>query len=216
MFYKYGLKYDLDLILTTGKIPYNLFLANNFKASNIRVLGTLKNNSIVSGCKDKFCLVAPEGYLSECKKLFEFSLEIAFSRPDIQFIWRIHPRLNWKLIFNKIYHSYHMKSNQLPKNIILSDSPLKLDLIRSSFILYRGSTVAIIAGASGLLPIYLKETNEISIDPLFQIEWEHLKINNIKQFYNLYENKYFSEEIKDYCLKLYSKIEYETIRSLKE
>ena len=63
---------------------------------------------------------------------------------------------------------------------------------RCEFAIYRGSSAIIQAGAAGLFPIYLKQKNEISIDPLYQIKKNVSKIINVNQLNSilyLYSNR---------------------------
>ena len=56
------------------------------------------------------------------------------------------------------------------------------DLSRSSMCLYRGSTSAVTASQSGLIPIYLDLINTLNIDPMFQINKEDRYVQNYKDF----------------------------------
>jgi hypothetical protein len=55
-------------------------------------------------------------------------------------------------------------------NVELSDRPMDEDFKRASYALYRGSTAIIGAVCSGLEPIYLKQVDEMTIDPLYELD----------------------------------------------
>ena len=86
---------------------------------------------------------------------------------------------------------------------------LEKDIERTSLALYRGSTAILQAIGSGLLPIYLKLEEEMSINPLYEIETSvpmvltpsdfHKQITKVKKGMHLFEmNKIF-----DYSKKFY-------------
>ena len=162
--------YNPDLIYTSGesgKIELtNYGLKNNIP---IVVLGSNrvfdiehKSHNIV---KSKSILVIPEAIFSECILLFEFSLICARQMPNINFIWRLHPLMNFNQITSK-----KLDINKLPSNIILSNRTIKDDINSSNLVLYRGSTAVINAVIAGLRPIYLNLTGEMTIDPLHQFD----------------------------------------------
>ena len=77
-----------------------------------------------------------------------------------------------------------MLIKQYKENITVSENNLNYDFKKNDFILYRGTAGVIDAVNFGLKPIYLKTENEISIDPLFEINNSY-KINyknNLRKF----------------------------------
>jgi hypothetical protein len=113
------------------------------------------------------CLVLPEGIVSECHLLFEFSISCAKLRPDVHFVWRLHPLVKFEsLIAN------HPAFKILPKNVELSAVPIEDDLARASHALYRGSTAVVKAVCANVQPIYLELPGEMTVDPLYQLgDW---------------------------------------------
>jgi hypothetical protein len=162
--------YNPDLIYTSGesgKIELkNYGLKNN---TPIVVLGSNRVFDIEHKShnltKSISILVIPEAIFSECILLFEFSLICAKQMPNINFIWRLHPLMN----FNQIT-SENLDINKLPSNIILSNRTIKDDINSSNLVLYRGSTAVINAVIAGLRPIYLNLPGEMTIDPLYQFD----------------------------------------------
>jgi hypothetical protein len=159
---------DPDIILTSGKLyKQNLDKFIGKKDVDIRILGSNKVSNTKNIQKEpknnKVCLVAPEGVESECNILFEFSLSCARLNQDVQFIWRLHPIIS----FNNIIKN-NKKLKNLPKNITLSNNALKEDIASSTYLLYRGSTVAISAIAEGLIPIYMDNGDDQDLDPLYK------------------------------------------------
>lgn len=201
--------YDPNYILTAGEIGKSLLIKNNnFYNIQFEILGSNRGFHNNYNNKEKkiinSCLVLPEGYISECNLLFGFSLECAKQNPSISFIWRLHPSVSFDklLMQNKLF-------KRLPNNIILSDMSLEKDIERTSLALYRGSTAILQAIGSGLLPIYLKLEEEMSINPLYEIETSvpmvltpsdfHKQTTKVKKGMHLFEmNKIF-----DYSKKFY-------------
>ena len=83
----------------------------------------------------------------------------------MKFIWRLHPKITFENLMKNL-----PKYKDLPINIVLSKETLEYDLLRSSYILYRGSTTVIPAISSGLIPIYYKREHELSIDPIYALK----------------------------------------------
>ena len=65
---------------------------------------------------------------------------------------------------------------------MISKNSLSEDLVSAKALLYRGSTVAITAGANGVIPIYIKQKNEMSIDPIFNAERGKFEISDANEF----------------------------------
>jgi hypothetical protein len=166
-------KYNPDLILTSGYLgKKQLDIWNKALNIDIKVLGTnrLPKNSNNENCntnkfKETTILVIPEAIFSECILLFEYSISCALMYPNLKFIWRLHPLLKFDQIFNK-----NEGLAIRPNNIILSKQTLEADIYVSNYVLYRGSTAVINCVLSGLKPIYLQINNEMTIDPLYEID----------------------------------------------
>jgi hypothetical protein len=175
IFQSFDANYNPDIIFTSGSIGKSrLEKESNLKNIQITVLGSKRGlieirdatySCINSNRTENACLVIPEGFISECLTLFNFALLCAKQRPDIIFIWRLHPDIT----FEKI-----MKSDRnlkiLPKNIILSTDTFENDIQRCNWVLYRGTTAVFKAISEGLRPIYLKTENSIPIDPLYEMK----------------------------------------------
>ena len=162
-------------------------------------MGTQKRFFVNMSETNYSCLVVPEGYLSEVEILLRFCIKLAKKEPSIKYIFRLHPNI----IDNKKVNTYIKNQLKFYKNIRISDDNLKTDLQNSKVVLYRGSTVSIQAGCLGVLPIYLKNKSDITIDPLFDMGRNELKIQNVSEFFNLYYGSGY-KKYKDYCQNYYS------------
>jgi len=210
-------QFNPNEILTSGIIGKNkLESAKTLTNIPIKVLGSsrymenkiplkFKTEKVKNNKKNKkMILVIPEGLVSECYTLFDFSLKCAIRFPEIIFIWRLHPGINFVTQVNN-YNRY----KNLPKNIIVSKKTLKEDFNRCDWALYRGTTTIIQAILFGLRPIYLELVNEFNIDPLEKIKNWRVVVKNINDFKNVMNNnsKHWSKKkwllSRNYCNKFF-------------
>ena len=218
--------YSPNHILTVGK-DSKTELSRIFDAHkiNVDVMGSNRGKLVIGNAKNsvnikerKTCLVIPEGFESECNLLFSFSLMASELCPEIDFIWRFHPSMSFMNFKGK-----YKKFKKLPSNIVISDKALEIDIINSTWVLYRGSTAVLKSISYGLRPFYLKIKDEISIDPLykmgeFKIEVCDPKglIDQIKKDMNS-NYKDFSESLdksKKYCENYFTKINMEALNRI--
>ncbi len=195
-----GAKYDPELILTAGSIGLSQ-LKNSKSLTGIK-FGILGSNRSLKISKRSFtatCLVLPEGIAKECQILFSFSLQCAKSYPDVHFIWRLHPIID----LDDLAHC-GLDLGNVPSNIEISSQNFETDIARSKWALYRGSTAIITAAANGVIPIYLAQAGELSINPLYEMHESHLSISYSHQFFDALEKSAVNQKLIDYCAQFYS------------
>jgi len=198
-----GRKYDPDIILTPGKVGFNqLKLANSLRSIPIDILGSKRSIKYFQRKSNDTCIVLPEGILTECRILFSFSLECARKYPHINFIWRLHPIIS----FEDVAHA-GIEMSSLPNNIVISTKSFEEDLMSCKWALYRGSTAIFAAAAHGIVPIYLKITDELSIDPLFEIADCRPAAISVEQFVLALNEQYCKDKLVKYCSEIYSPID---------
>jgi hypothetical protein len=169
IYYSLAKNYEPDMIFTFSNVAKKDLLYNS-PHTKIKILGSNKNslkeykfNLLKKKNKKKTTiLVCPEGVLTETNKILELINKEIFNNSKFQFIFRIHPVLD----FFK-----YSKKNQINKNIIFSkERNIKNDFKKSDIILYSGSSVCIQAIKHGLVPIYFRDKNyDFSLDPLYKI-----------------------------------------------
>jgi hypothetical protein len=123
----------------------------------------------------------------------------------MNFILRFPPMINIDLLakYNKIFLN-------LPDNISISEVSLLDDILRSRVILYRGSSVVIQGVALGLIPIYLRVNNELTIDPLHEVVEGREIVCNIEEFeHSLTKNIDIDikEKLVNYCEEMYTPLD---------
>ncbi len=185
-------KYNPDQILTAGEVSSaQLKSSPGLEGIPISVLGSnrsLKGNTTNPEHQThtdrgdhsavQVCLVLPEGIPSECHLMFEFSILCAMANPEIQFIWRLHPLVTFESLKAK-----NPKLRNYPGNIILSKATLGEDIARSHWVLYRGTTAIVQAVVAGLRPIYLQSPDELTIDPLYELDILRVSVKSVSEFH---------------------------------
>jgi hypothetical protein len=163
-----GTTYDPDVILTVGSVTKDI-LATSPGLENVVVKEygsprlTEESAYTSVGPIQKACLVTPEGLVNECIALFSFAVSAARLMPETDFIFRTHPMINFADLQKE-----ETALQDLPVNVIISSNKnIDDDFKRSSWLLYRNSSVSFFAVLAGLRPLYLQIGNEISNDVLY-------------------------------------------------
>ena len=143
-----------DHVFTAGLITHQMLIdAAEMPVDFFSVLGSSKaeqTNLKPVFNADGACLIAPEGTMSEVRIMACVAIEAAKKSKNQSFILRLHPVLKK----DKVLHLLK-DVMPLPDNFSISDQSLKSDLKRSSWLCYRGSTMAFQGMLEGLRPIYL-------------------------------------------------------------
>jgi hypothetical protein len=219
--------YNPDRILTAGtvsKLQLEYMLSSEGRA--ISVLGSCRSFKGTCPSKEELvmrsynltCLVIPEGIVSECYLLFDFSLACAQLFPEIQFIWRLHPIVGFESLVTR-----NAKLRNLPRNIVLSQATLEEDSSRSCWALYRGSSAVVSTIMNGVRPIYLQMLGEMTIDPIYELEVWRKSATSILDFKQIIQvdiddNFASSEEdlrlAQEYCESFYLFFNVDVLTSL--
>ena len=181
------------LILGSGRVPKNFYF----------------HEKISKGSK-RTCLVTPEANLRECLLLFALTLGVS---EKTNFIWRMPPMIEFKQVVG-----CDKKFNFLSKNISISCCSLEMDIRKSDFVLYRGSSVSINCTSAGLMPIYYSLVNEFTIDPLYNLDkGRHIVGNHmdLEHVLGLPISKKIQKEISSYAQQIYSPLNVDILKSLK-
>ena len=190
-------KFNPNIIFTVG--DYNKKLLSSKFKKRIKVFNTgflrLKKKSLFRNKKIRNkkikILVMPEGIMSEIKLFINFCLK-GYDK-EIIYNLRMHPIFKKNNFFDKMI-------NEKNKNIKISNNNFDYDLKNNDLILYRGTASVLDATKFGLIPLYLEKKNEVSVDPLFRLNKNHiLKIHEkLPNFINhiLTKNKYLDEQRK--------------------
>jgi hypothetical protein len=164
-------KFDPDVIFTIGNYNKRLLISKFNKRSKIYNFGLLKNNQINVKKKKNLnnkkikVLVMPEGIINEIKIFIDFCLKN--QNKEIEFTFRLHPIYLKNKIVNK-------EINRNLRNVKVSKNKLEYDIKNNDYLLYRGTGAVFGAINSGLIPIYLYKKDQVTIDPLFEVNKKHI------------------------------------------
>lgn len=211
-------EYNPDVILTSGHISQRT-LGKIPELKNVRIETLGSNRSFArqparagrtTMGERRACLVLPEGIVSECNLLFGFSLECARAMPSMEFIWRLHPNMNYAVLTRQ-----NPSFRDLPFNITLSTGTLAEDISRSHWALYRGSTAIVQAAVSGVRPVYLHKAGEITIDTLYEVAELHAQVVEPEDFKRLVMEAgnadTEAEQVQDYCERMFTPMDTGTL-----
>jgi len=210
--------FDPNYILAAGSVSARQIKSRCQLSISVEILGSSRNSIRADAGSNSFkpeidqkktsILVLPEGLITECETLFRFSLECAKLMPDVNFVWRLHPLITFNML--KRRGKYF---DSIPDNIILSEDMLYNDISRCEWALYRGTTAIIPAVINGLRPIYLQLPNEMTIDPLYEINDFRGVVRSCEEFIFMIRRSGVNEnsrlqsvchKAKKYCASFYS------------
>ncbi len=164
-------QFNPDFILTSGRVG-KLILEKSKILSKERIINfgsprtdvnIIEKNSFQPN-KDSV-LFLPEGDYNECELMIDLAFELSAHHKTMSYIVRFHPLIS----VGKLEERYK-KSLLLNENVRFSISTLEKDLDESNYVIYRGTTTVIKAIEHGLYPIYFSLRNEMSINPLHDID----------------------------------------------
>ncbi len=176
---KLAKNFEPDYILFSGKKGIKNFKSIKYLPLNRLILfGTNRVETLnkkltkAKSTKRNVFLMLPEGDLIECIPLTKFVIQLALVYTEFKFIIRFHPIT----AINQVIRECPQLVQNLP-NLEFSKVSFEVDLERSEYAIYRGSTTIIKAIQNGLVPLYYEKKNEISIDPLIEIKEEKINLS---------------------------------------
>ena len=197
-----GAKYDPKVILSAGEIGHNQMIQKSQLTS--RIGGVLGSNRAIfqsnfnQNLQKNKILVIPEGIIEDCVDLFSFTLECAKAYPQLKFIWRVHPLINFQDLFSKFnYLGKH------PSNVLISEEIFEYDLSRSKFALFRGSTAIISAVANGVIPFYFAKGKEFMVNPIYEIDDHYFSVSTPVELLNAIDIARQDDVAINYCSRFY-------------
>lgn len=210
-------KFDPEIIFTIGNYNKKILLSKLKNRLNIQNFGYFKNIEIyhkksqISDLKKFKILVMPEGLVEEIKMFINFCSKNL--NKNIEFTFRLHPIfLENKTIIEEI--------NKTNGKIKISKRNLKSDIQNNNYLLYRGTSAIINGVNSGLTPIYLHKRDQVSIDPLYEVNKNYI-INHDSELLNFMKNKINNKKlnkelfkIKKFCNLYYDKPKFNKLLKL--
>ena len=205
-----GENYDPDFICASGlNSEKELLTSARLGNSKIILLGSGRKINVSpkiqkSEPTEHVCLVAPEGSIRECEILFRFALQCAGELRSMAFIWRFPHQITINTLRKNVEGFDNLESN-----IAISKLSLEDDIRSARYILYRGSSVAVLACQAGLIPVYFLQKGELTMDPLYGFKDEGRIVSTTKEFSERVSSKVVgtSQELMKYCSDLYSTLD---------
>lgn len=177
-----GLPVHPDIILCLGKIPRELLrLGHEPYGTRLVPFGSFRYRASSvnrpAPPSRRTVLVVPEGYPSAVHELFHFACACADRLPSYTFLLRCHPGFPRTQAIRKVLAQLLHRPN-----IVLSGHHgIKDDLIRSSVVLYRGSSAVVESILHGLLPVYVESPDSYDQDPLNGLPAWHARCETPEQ-----------------------------------
>ena len=190
--------YDPNFIFTSGKITHKIF-SNYFDKKKLFELGSSRGSLFANReLNASNILVIPEGLIDDVDVFINLIKSVSKKFKNFQFIIRFHPSIPKKIIQKR------KESLKDIKHIIFSNSSLEEDILKSNYVLYRGSTAVFSSVISGLTPIYY-DLNEIDLNPLFELKESIQYVNEPEDFANIVEDDLATKtKNKTYCKKYFT------------
>ena len=214
-------KFMPDEFWLSGSIYYRSF-KKNFKKKKIYIFGSIRKINVKRKkklfIKKNVCLVIPEGFYRSTYELIKFCLDYSKKYSNLNFIVRIHPELNLDLLWKKypdikFYKNYNIN---ISKNF-----DVRKDFEKSSFCIYRQTTLVSQAIMYSVKPFYLKDKKNINVDSLYSLKlWKESVsstselMKKVKKFEYNKQNILILKKAKKLCNKFYTNINYKLLKNL--
>ena len=98
--------------------------------------------------------------------MFNLGLDLALNNKKINVTIRLHPELKE----NKKYINILKNKIKKIRNYKISNNTLESDIKNNQILIYRGSSICVNGVLGGMIPMYFKIPNKVSIDPLFEVD----------------------------------------------
>ena len=131
---------------------------------------------------------------------------------NILFNLRLHP-----ILYQEKFLDISLKNI---KNLKVSKDDIFNDFKKNDIILYRGTAGVIDAINNGLIPIYLSIKNEITVDPIYEINKKNIinfddkLIHYLENHIKNNENKFYLNKIQKFTKSYYNKPNYNPIKKI--
>jgi hypothetical protein len=173
---------DPDVILTLGPMSHAM-LAASPQLRCVHLIEYGSHRQVESAGprawleRQHLCVVLPDAQESESVMLFNFALACAQRCPDLTFVLRPHPIVDFAALAR-----LHSNLRRLPQNVRIASQDLGQDCALARYCLYRGSSAAVQAVRCGAMPVYVARPDEMTFDPLFTLREWRVTVNSPEEF----------------------------------
>ena len=199
-----------DIILTAGEAGKSFFLKN--KTSDKIIVDIIGSNRYfkkkdMNNLNLRNILFIPEGYHEENLIFIKFAKEALLIDQNIQIIFRFHP-----ILYQNTAGLLRKEITDLSRVKISTEIDPSIDFSKCGSFLFRGSSLAVQAARSGLLPIYYDCKNEININPFYEYPKCYKTVKNTKELKNVIEKDHYSNSDNHFTDVYFSNIQRETLK----
>jgi surface carbohydrate biosynthesis protein (TIGR04326 family) len=156
-------------VVTVGRHTARLLSAGGYEPERIRVGGALhlqdppalrpQASKLSAAANGATVLVAPSNSSEETAELVHLAVRLFTENDGVRIVIKCHPLMPFHKVSNSI-------DGQLPKHVEVSDEPLTDLMLKSSLMVYSGSTVCVEALALGLPAVHVRPQFDLDLDPL--------------------------------------------------
>jgi surface carbohydrate biosynthesis protein (TIGR04326 family) len=158
-----------DRVVTVGQHTARLLSADGYESERVRVGGALHLQNLLAlrpqasklsaSANGATVLVATSNSREETAELVHMAARLFDENDGFRIVIKCHPLMP----FQKVSSS---TGGPLPKHVEVSDEPLADLILKSSVMVYSGSTVGIQALAFGLPLVHVRPQFDLDLDPL--------------------------------------------------
>jgi len=201
--------FNPDYILTTGAIGLAQFKKKAQQLNcQFAILGSPPKTNIIKNTQP-ICLVLLDAYLE--KHTFAYILDCARIHPEIIFLFRVHPLIAKRKIFD-----ISKSPDRLPPNVKISSNPIEEDIACAKWAIYTGTSAIIQAGMAGVIPIYHKIPNQLHVDVFHELSDKVPQAMSCEDFSQIVKAQPNISAIVAYCQRFYSEMDYSIVKEIIE
>ena len=171
-------------IVTVGKHTAELLASDGYGPNRIRVGGAIQVQSLLakasssmdslSAAPEPVVLVAPSNGQEEASELVDLAAHLFDEDEGVRIIVKCHPVMPFEMIINAL-------GFELPAHVQVSDESIDELILKSSAIVYSGSTVGVQAIALGVPAVHFRTQYDLDMDPLEQVPHLRLEAANLDE-----------------------------------
>lgn len=172
-----------DRIVTVGNHTAQLLSASGYRPGQVQVGGSLQitQNGARSDSKNPdlgsygdFVLIACSNGLEESEELVYLAAQLFGEEEQVHVVVKCHPIMPFERLRG-------FTSADLPQNVEVSNEPLSDLMLKSSVMVYSGSTVCVEALALELPVVHLRPQFDLDLDPLEAVPDVRLEATGLEE-----------------------------------
>jgi hypothetical protein len=173
-----------DRVITVGELTARMLSNSGYTLNQVRVGGALQMQSLLASQSEKNpsptntkcgpILIASSNGLEETAELADIGSRLFDTEEGSEVILKCHPSMPFDNVKGLL-------GIPLPKYVRVSDEPIADLMLKSSLVIYSGSTVCIQALALGIPVIHLRPHFDLDLDPLEEFPNSRLEATGLEE-----------------------------------